>query len=155
MSILVPMTGPDYEAFIAEAIPSYAADKVASGQWTEEQSLESSSKEISELLPLGLQTPDNHLFKVLDDQLKPVGTLWLAAKEQAGKRVAYVYDILIHPEFRRQGHATRTLAAAEVKSRELGLVGIGLHVFGHNPAAIALYEKLGYRTTNINMFKTL
>ena len=155
MSALVPMKEADFEAFVGEAVPAYAADKVTSGQWTEEQSLELSRKNISELLPLGLRTPDNHLFNILDDQLKPVGTLWLAAKEHGGKHVAYIYDLLIHPEFRRQGHATKCLAAAEAKSRELGLMGIGLHVFGHNPNAIALYEKLGYRTTNINMFKAL
>ena len=45
--------------------------------------------------------------------------------------------------------------AAEAEVRRLGLYGIGLHVFGHNSGARLLYERLGYRTTNINMFKSL
>lgn len=30
-----------------------------------------------------------------------------------------------------------------------------LHVFGHNVGAQALYAKLGFRPTNINLFKTV
>ena len=42
---------------------------------------------------------------------------------------------------------------AEVQKR--GLAGIALHVFGHNTGAQALYHRLGFVTTNINMFKQL
>jgi ribosomal protein S18 acetylase RimI-like enzyme len=42
-----------------------------------------------------------------------------------------------------------------VEARRLELSGIGLHVFGHNAGARLLYERLGYETTNLNMFKTL
>ena len=37
----------------------------------------------------------------------------------------------------------------------MGLHKMGLHVFGHNLAARALYEKLGYVPVNINMEKQL
>jgi len=49
--------------------------------------------------------------------------------------------------------ATAAFAALEGEARARGLAGIGLHVFGHNPGARALYEKLGYETTNLHMFK--
>ena len=149
------MRDDEYEAFLATAVPDYAADNVASGQWAKEEALELSRKALLELLPQGRQTPDNYLFNILDDQGQPVGTLWIAAKEQAGKRVAYIYDIRIRPECQRHGHATRALAAVEDEARKLGLCGIGLHVFGHNTGARALYETRGYRPTNINMFKEL
>ncbi len=45
--------------------------------------------------------------------------------------------------------------ALEIKVRELGLHTIALHVFGHNHAARAMYEKLGYITTNVQMLKTV
>jgi hypothetical protein len=38
---------------------------------------------------------------------------------------------------------------------QLVVCGVGLHVFGHNAGARALYEALGYQPTNINMFKPL
>jgi ribosomal protein S18 acetylase RimI-like enzyme len=37
----------------------------------------------------------------------------------------------------------------------MGLAGIALHVFGHNQSARALYEKLGYAPTNLNLYKPL
>ena len=56
-------------------------------------------------------------------------------------------------QHQRRGYATEAFAALEGEARSRGLAGIGLHVFGHNPGARALYEKLGYEATNINMFK--
>ena len=76
--------GPS-ERFVSTAVPAYAADKVASGQWAKGQSLELARKALLELLPQGRQTADNYLFSVLDDQARPVGTLWIAVNEQAGK----------------------------------------------------------------------
>ena len=51
---LAPMTEADYAAFVDESIASYAADKVASGQWAQEESLELSRQAFGELLPAGL-----------------------------------------------------------------------------------------------------
>jgi ribosomal protein S18 acetylase RimI-like enzyme len=155
LPVLVSMTEADYARFVADAIPGYAADKVASGQWAEERALELSRAALDELLPHGRQTAGNHFFTVVDEQSRPVGSLWIATKEQAGRPIAYIYDIRIRPECRRMGHATRALRAAENEARRLGANGIGLHVFGHNAEARALYEALGYRATNINMFKPL
>ena len=84
-----------------------------------------------------------------------VSIYWLAEQQRAGNLVAYVYDIAIAPAHRRKGHATRAFEALEAETRALGLEGIALHVFGHNRDAQALYEKLGYRPTNIHMFKDI
>jgi ribosomal protein S18 acetylase RimI-like enzyme len=153
--VLVPMSEADYAAFVESTVPAYAADKVASGQWDQEQSLELARSALAGLLPDGLRTAGHYLFTIQDDRAEPVGRLWIAAQERGGGRVAYVYEVAIKPEHRRQGHAARAMRAAEDEARALGLSGIALHVFGHNPGAIAMYEKLGYRPTNINMFKAL
>ena len=84
-----------------------------------------------------------------------VGTLWFVAKDRAGRRIAFIYDIYIAPEHRRRGHAFQAFQDVELEVLRLGLTGIALHVFGHNQAARALYEKLGYAPTNINMFKSI
>lgn len=49
------------------------------------------------------------------------------------------------------------MAMTEVEnfSKALGAETIGLHVFGHNNKAIKLYEKLGYKATNITISKQL
>ena len=59
MTALRSMIQSEYIAWLETTIPAYAADKVASGQWSREASLELSRKEYNELLPQGFETPDN------------------------------------------------------------------------------------------------
>jgi ribosomal protein S18 acetylase RimI-like enzyme len=154
MATLVPMTEPEFEAFLEELIPAYAKDKVDSGEWTDAEALALSARGARDLLPQGLATPGHHLFTVRDASgAVRVGELWFAEQERAGKRIAYVYDIAIRPEYHRLGHATRAFAALEEEVRRRGLAGIALHVFGHNAPAIALYQRLGFHPTDLNLFK--
>ncbi len=155
MPVLRPMTRPEYAAWLAATIPAYAADKVASGQWAEDAALELSTKEYGELLPQGPETPENHLFTILDEKATPVGVLWFAVKTKFDARIAFVFDVTVLEGRRRQGHAKRALIALEEEVRKLGLSGIALHVFGHNTGAQALYAKLGYQPTNISLFKPI
>ena len=155
MPILRPMTNAEYAAWRVEAIPAYATDKVASGQWAEDAALQLSTKEYEELLPQGLETPDNHLYTVLDEEALPVGMLWFAVQTKFNARVAYVFDVSIHENRQRQGHGGRAFQELEAEVQRLGLAGIALHVFGHNTGAQALYTKLGYQPTNISLYKHL
>lgn len=153
MPVLRPMTRYEYAEWLKVTIPAYAADKVASGQWSEEESLQLSRKEYEELLPQGFTTPDNFFYTIEDSDSMPVGVLWFAVKAVSNGRVAYVYDVEVQPQHRRKGNAYRAFCALEQEARKLGLSGIALHVFGHNVDAQALYAKLGFRPTNINLFK--
>jgi ribosomal protein S18 acetylase RimI-like enzyme len=147
------MTEPEYTVWLAETIPAYASGKVASGQWSKDASLELAIQEYAELLPHGIKTNDNYLFTIIDSQSAPVGILWFAVKMQFNARVAYVFDVSVRPERQREGHAQRAFVALEEMVQRLELSGIALHVFGHNTGAQALYAKLGYQPTNINLFK--
>lgn len=153
MSALRPMNMAEYTLWLEESIPAYAADKVASGQWSEAESLALSKKENDELLPQGLETPDNHLFVIVDANSEQVGMLWFAVQTKFNARIAYVYDVNVRPDRQREGHAMRAFLALEHEVRNRRLAGIALHVFGHNDGARALYAKLGYEPTNINLFK--
>ena len=153
MTALRPITEAEFATWLARTIPAYAADKVASGQWPEATSIEQSNQEYAELLPLGPATPDNHLFTILDADAAGVGVLWFAVKTRFNARIAYVFDVSIRPERQRLGHALRAFQALDEEVRRLGLAGIALHVFGHNMAARALYEKLGFAATSISLYK--
>jgi ribosomal protein S18 acetylase RimI-like enzyme len=155
LSVLRPISDGEYAVWLETVVPEYAADKVASGQWSEDCALELSRKEYAELLPQGRHTENNHLYTVLGADGEPVGTLWFVVKERAQRRIAYVYDILVAPQHRRRGHAWRAFQDLEQEVARRGLSGIALHVFGHNHAAQALYAKLGFVATNINMFKAV
>ncbi len=153
MTALRRMAAEEFEAWLSRAIPTYAAEKVASGHWSAEGSEELSRKEHGELLPQGLASEGNHFFTVLDQGANPVGTLWFAVKTKFGLPIAYVFNVEVEPEHRRKGHARRAFEALEGEVAALGLHGVALHVFGHNTAARGLYAGLGYEPTNINLFK--
>lgn len=151
--MLRPMTAPEFQAWMAAVIPDYADDKVASGHWAREEALALSTREFGELLPQGLATDGHHLYTVLDPQGAPVGSLWFEVQTRFEARIAFVFDVVIEPAHRRQGHARRAFLALEHEVRRLGLSGIALHVFGHNTAGRALYAGLGFEPTNISLFK--
>ena len=152
--LLVPMTDSEFERFSKRSVADYAAEKVRSGEWSESESLAQAEASFRSLLPDGRRT-EHHWFLVLriGAQQTAVGSLWYASQIRANQPVAYVYDIYIDPEHRREGHAVAALNALDLVAQGQGLGGVALHVFGHNSAARALYERMGYSTTNIHMFK--
>ena len=153
---LVAMTESEFRTYREILIRGYAEDKVRSGNWSAEDSLKRSEQETDQLLPKGLATPDHYLFSIRDDALaKNVGILWFAVVHWGGKNLAFIYDIEVDTTQRSKGYGTQALLALEEKVKTLGLDTIGLHVFGFNHAARALYEKMGYEITNINMAKKL
>ena len=153
---LVPMTEDEYRFYRAELIQGYAEDKVRSGNWSAEESLKRSEQETDQLLPNGIATSDHYLFSIHDNTLaKNVGILWFAVVNWGGKRLAFIYDIQVDATMRGKGYGTQALKLLEEKVKALDLDTIGLHVFGFNHTAQALYEKMGYDITNINMAKKL
>lgn len=153
---LALMTEATYATYIAEAIPGYARENITSGSWCEETALEQARKEFEHLLPQGLATPDNFLYEIHDQREQSnIGMLWFALREQGGEKLAFVLDVVINTEYQRKGYATRALRLLEEKVFELGCSRIAMHVFPHNTGAVALYQKLGYRPTNMIMFKNM
>ena len=117
--------------------------------------LELSRQGFEALLPQGLATPDNQIFEIhAEGEPNAIGMLWFAVQERAGQKIAYVYDVMI-ARSPAKGARHAVFSALEEKARALGLSGIALHVFGHNPEAHDLYLRLGFRPTNISMFKPL
>jgi ribosomal protein S18 acetylase RimI-like enzyme len=149
---LDPMTEPEFGSFRESGIRGYAQDKIDSGEWAPEEALDLSRADYRRLLPNGLQSPDQHLFTVRDAESgEPAATLWLALRLRGGSAEAYVYDIEVREPFRGRGYGRATMLAGIEKARELGAQTMGLHVFGHNKIAQALYRSLGFAETNISM----
>ncbi len=156
MLFLSPMPESAFVEYQSDAIRSYAQEHVQGGKWSAEEAQAESAKVHHDLLPQGVQTKDHYIWTICEQDLGAVvGMLWFANIKKGGKRVAYVYDFKIKPECRRKGYGEEAFTLMEEKVRSLGLTSIALHVFGHNHAAYALYQKLGYIATNINMSKSL
>ena len=153
---LVPMTADAFDRYLATAVAGYARDNVDSGRWPEAAALERSADDFQRLLPRGLNTPNHQLMEIRNtNPAQTVGILWFFIEEKFGTRTAFVYDIEVEPQFRRQGHAAGAIGALEKMVRAMGVSGIGLHVFAHNDGAQQLYQKLGFRTTGSNMIKVI
>lgn len=145
-----------FASYLKSSIAGYAEENVASGRWPKEAALTRSQAEFGNLLPQGIDTPDNHIFEIMESEGgATVGHLWFAVQEKYGVRSAFVFDLEVKEEYRRQGHAKRAFLALESIATALNLSGIGLHVFAHNTNAQALYGQLGYVVTGINMRKSI
>ncbi len=149
------MTMAEYQPYLDVSVRNYADEKVRAGNWQPEEALERSAKEFQQLLPDGVATKDNYLYNIEDEALGKVGMIWLARLMLGTQPVMFIYDFVIDEPHRRKGYGEQAMLAAEVQAKALGYDTIALHVFGHNHAARALYEKLGYEITNINMAKKL
>lgn len=156
MVTLAPMNFDAFAGYRDAAASGYAADNVTSGRWPQEGALQRSYEDFDESLPQGLGTPQNFLYDIVSRRSGAVvGVIWFAIVVKNGLSSAFVYDIEVKPEFRRQGFARAAFGELEPLVKALDLPSIGLHVFGNNPAAQALYQSLGYRVTGINMLKQL
>jgi ribosomal protein S18 acetylase RimI-like enzyme len=154
--MLERMTPAEFEAYLQPAIAEYAADRIAVGNWAEAEALSRAQREFADLLPQGVATPNQHLFTIRDAaSAQAVGVIWLAVMSHFGQPSAFIYDLRIFDDFQRRGYGMQAMLAVEHEARALGMNRIGLHVFGHNAAAQALYLKLGYTITNVNMAKHL
>lgn len=150
------MTAEEFEAYRAKSLHHYASEKMKAEGLTQADADRVAAEAFQSLLPNGHRTPDQFLYVVLEKvSHSTVGTLWLGKKGTPPHQKAYIYDVELSPSHQGKGYGKQTMLLAEAQARALGLKSIGLHVFGHNTRARALYEKLDYRPTNIVMSKDL
>lgn len=153
---LVPMTETEFQVYVEEDIQRYAQEHVKSGNWHPSEALDKSRQEHRNLLPEGLASKNQYLFSIVDEALgSRVGIIWFAVDHERARPSAFVYDLEIFDQYQRQGYGTQALAAVEQQVKALGVEAIGLHVFGYNHAAQALYQKVGYEVAGLFMIKQL
>lgn len=149
---LVPMAEEEFGPYLRAAIRDFAKQRMISGEWGEWEAVALSEVDHARLLPDGLKTPDQYLYTARDAESgEPRATIWLMLRPKAGRTEGFIYDIEVREQFRGQGYGRATMLAGIEKARELGADIVGLHVFGHNAPARALYRSLGFVETNISM----
>ena len=153
---LVGLDEAPYREYREHLVCDYAADKVRAGAWARAEAEGRAARDVDGLLPEGPATQGHFLYSVWDDSTgAEVGIVWFALWNSGVGRSVWIYDIIIHEDFRRKGYASRTLQLVEDRARELGARSVELHVFGHNHGARILYEKAGYNETSITMAKPI
>jgi ribosomal protein S18 acetylase RimI-like enzyme len=153
---LVEMPREYFPPYRDNLLREYAKDKVRAGVWSPGEAPRRAEADVDDLLADETDTEGHHLYLLRDSSAgDEVGVVWLAVRDSNAGRTVWIYDIEVYEPFRRRGHGTQALRAVEKKAAELAAEKLELHVFGHNPGAIALYERSGFTTTSIVMSKRL
>lgn len=148
------MTKSDFDHYISIAVNSYAIEKVKAGAWTEGEAYKLSEETFNKLLPNDIETERQYLYSIFDnDKNIKVGYLWLGVNESLIGKTAFIFDFLIFEEFRGKGYGTQSMIALDDEAKKQEISKVSLHVFAHNKVAISLYEKSGFKNTDINMSK--
>ena len=144
--VLQKMNETEFAAFAQKSIADYAKDLTESGQLCEEEALQKARAEFEQMLPAGLQTPDQFLRTILDARTqRPVGAIWYLFEETGGKKQVFLCDLQIREEYRRKGYAQGALHEMEAAAKKDGCAESVLYVRRDNLPAFALYRKCGYR----------
>jgi len=153
---LIPMEAAEFAEFSEVASENYAKDNVANGRWNASDAPTLAREETKRLLPEGEKTAGNYLFLLRDTDLNvEVGYLWYGTMVRGSKKIAFLYQIYIHAQFRRQGYARQTMHAFETEALKSRHNTLALNVSAINTGARRLYEATGYGTSSLMMLKDL
>ncbi|MCU0951692.1 MAG: GNAT family N-acetyltransferase [Burkholderiaceae bacterium] len=129
MVILQRMDASEFLAFFEAVSDSYARDNAASGRWRESDASSLAREETGRLLPQAEKTPDNELFVIRSTEHNAsVGYVWYGSMVRGTKKVAFLFQLYIHPQYRRQGFGKQALAAFEEEARNTGHDALNLYV---------------------------
>ncbi|MBU9672676.1 GNAT family N-acetyltransferase [Planococcus sp. CP5-4] len=149
-----PMSEEEFDQFMAFLIPDYAQDLSENYMIPLNIAMEESKDLMSQLFSNKQDTEGQSVCHVVSmEEDKVVGSLWYNIEPSTNK--AYIYHILVGEEYRKKGIATAVLQKLEEDMRNRGVTSMGLNVFGTNPHAYELYEKLGYRVLSTYMGKRI
>jgi ribosomal protein S18 acetylase RimI-like enzyme len=149
------MTQPEYDSYRARSVQDYAGEIAEARGLDAADAVATAEGEFSELLPDGLASPGMHLWTASTREGEAVGLGWLELRRTTSGVSAWVYDVHLDADRRGQGLGRQLMEALHDQARELGATTIGLNVFGHNTAAIRLYDSLGYAVTAQQMRRDL
>jgi len=140
---LEPFTTQDLADYTAHSIDGYADEIFQAGGFASIDDARAASREqYAELLPNGLDSPGQHFWAAYDGARR-VGHLWIFVDGEW----SFIYDIEMEADVRGLGYGTEVLALGALAAKDLGATHLGLNVFGHNPGARRLYERVGFDIT--------
>ncbi len=141
-------------AYRAATELAYAKDVEQHAGMPRELAVAKARREFEALWPGSVPGPNQSIYAV-EHAGERVGNLWLAERDNQGRKVLWIYDIEIDEQFRGRGFGRAAMALVEEQARERGLDRVELNVFGRNEIARNLYRSLGYEESAVWMGKNL
>ena len=107
----------------------------------------------AEQLTAVAQQPGNALLIARDDQGAIVGTLTMILMLTPGATFSFVEDVVVDQSARRQGIGEALMLECLRIAAERGATRVELHSGNHRPDAIRLYQRLGFKKFETNVFR--
>lgn len=143
--LLAGLTPDERHAFVAAQVSDYAAWLVERGIATDPVVAEARAQAEIEPEVEAAMRAGEELWTAHDALGVTVGWLWVKpAVAELPPDSAFLYQILVKPEYRRQGYGIAMLAALEDVLAGVGRRELHLNVWHTNGAGRRLYERAGY-----------
>ncbi len=153
---LEPMTEKVFEEFKQISQRAYALEFSETENLAFNDTVKIASEQFNKLLPQGHQTSDQFFFEAFNEMNgDSIGYLWLGIQERFGRKITSINHIIIRSDHRGQGWGKALMKAVEAEAKRHGSERVRLHVFQRNTIALRLYESMGFKTTSLDMVKTL
>ena len=149
---LRPLRDDELPAYRVSAERGYAESIERHGGLPADLAREKARRDFESLWPDGRPASGNILYAVEEGDLR-VGILWLAERDNQGRKVIWVYDVEIDERCRGRGLGRAAMLLAEQEAQARGLGRVELNVFGGNEVARNLYRSLGYQESAVWMGK--
>jgi GNAT superfamily N-acetyltransferase len=151
---LRPMRDDEFAAWLPQMRVHYAADMAEEGGMSEARAAAKAAADVAALFPDELPSAEHSVY-VIEEEGTPVGTLWLAERQEPMEPCLFVYEVHVGEPFRGRGYGRAAMLFAENEARRRGIDRIALNVFGGNVVARGLYRSLGYEENAVAMSKKL
>lgn len=106
-----------------------------------------------EALQIIIDSSTTSLWIAEDEELKIVGMLNLAIYRTTTGIHAWIEDVVVDKDARKQGIATQLTLAAVEYAKEIGAKAVSLTSRPEREAANQLYQKLGFSIVDTNLYR--
>ena len=146
MSVIIRrMTEDEFSYVYQWSVKQQTKELMEELNMSEEAAIKETVKEISEMLPNGLNTQDNYLMSIIETESgEMVGFIWTLHEITAGRKQSFICDFAVWESKRGKGYGKNALCLAEQNAAEAGCLESVLFVNDNNHLAIDLYKKCGY-----------
>jgi len=144
--VLAPLTLEERRAFTSALVTDYVDSLVSRGEVADPVAAFARARaEIEAEVEAAVQASEQ-FWTAHTAQGATVGWLWVKCSPQGlPPSAAFLYQILVKAEVRRQGYGTAMLAALEDVLAAGGWSELRLNVWDTNEAGRRLYERAGYK----------
>ena len=152
---LRPMTDDELDAYRAWALANLVRQLAQARGLDETLVRPVAERQLEAVLPGGRPRAGQvHAFSIVEADER-VGSLLCGTLADVGPPRLFLYDLVVDDACRGRGLGRAAMTALETFAASLGASAIALDVFGHNLAARALYESLGYEVQQLGMAKAI